>query len=166
MTERLPNDHTSRHSNEGCCEDVQLMHVTEIRPNSCPLFWHLRGEREWIVVFPAGWLTSWCTLMRLFEPPNAAKMWYRNETEMKPSAGRLYETCFCLVFWRWAETNGLSLKCLNGANVFQQEDRGMHFGNYTCLHRRQSWNQLKFNCNSCFSFMLSFIILFGESVTA
>lgn len=53
---------------------LKMMHITEIRPNSRPLFWHLRGETEWIVVFPAGWLTSWYTVMRLLE--SRKQLWH------------------------------------------------------------------------------------------
>lgn len=52
MTERLPNDHTSRGSDEGRAEDTPLMHIAPIRPNSCPLFWHLRGKIETSCCFP------------------------------------------------------------------------------------------------------------------
>lgn len=62
MMERRPNDHTSRDGDEGRAGDVPSMHIAEIRPDSCPLFWHLRGgeggeeENESLSSQQDGWL--------------------------------------------------------------------------------------------------------------
>lgn len=81
---------------------------------------------------------------------------------MKPSADKLEKTCFCLVLWQWVKANGFSLKCLNGANMFERFSQWTGQGNALWKFRMPAQtadirfecyflpllNRWWFNCNS------------------